>query len=149
MRTLFATLILIALSSGSFANDAQPTEKAETAKINFQEPPYWMFSYDEFQGLRDEQKKTYLEGFLKLAKKLPATSTLTKKDLDEAGVWDESWENLMTKVYRDCATKEAQALCDDIAEVRMDVLRAYGNKKLENRAAAEATESKTSKSKPH
>lgn len=123
------------------------TVRAEDAKIDFSAPPFWMFSYDEFQGLRDVQKKVYLNEFHGKARKLPSLSSLKQKEVDEAAGWEETWDSLMTKVYGDCGKKENSAICHGLEEVRFDVLDSYGNQKLENRVALEVEREKKARKK--
>lgn len=143
MKTLLVTSLLLVLSLQAFAQPVTGRSANEPSSVNFEEPPFIMFSYDEFSDVRDVQKKAYLESFMKKVTRLPSLETLKPAQLEEASVWEESWVALMEKTYSDCQLKENDAVCRDLTQIRLDVLDLYANQKLENREAAAAQAAKS------
>ncbi|MFS4460364.1 hypothetical protein [Bdellovibrio sp. HCB2-146] len=109
--------------------------KTDESRIDFNKPPFWMFTYDEFADLNQEQKDFYLEKFLSKLKDIPLLQEVTKTELNEAAEWAASWKDLQVKLYRYCQDKQALKKCENIADVRLQALDLFSNQSEANRKA--------------
>ena len=92
----------------------------EDSHPEMREPPFWLSSYDEFHQLRAKQKELYLKA-LKAQKKSPAFA-VTDAEIEAAEGYDAAWDALRLKVYSTCADSAQLQLCNDLAQIRIDVL---------------------------
>lgn len=117
--------------------------KAESSSINFQEPPFWMMTYDEFHQLQDFQKDFYSRQLLLEVKKLGLLNSPKEAQMKEAGEWAESWLQIQTSVYRACQSQDNLKTCKKLASARLKTFELAENQKWENRKAR-ASHSETS-----
>ncbi|WP_413290287.1 hypothetical protein [Bdellovibrio sp. HCB337] len=119
---LFIVVVLVNFLAASLAmagKDILPSQEPDSSPINMSEPPFWMSSYDAFKDLRESQKDYYLEKVLPLITQIPSLNKKTKKDLDEAREWYQSWDQIRKKVYIYCQDKSVEKTCNEIADVRL------------------------------
>ncbi|MBO9665552.1 MAG: hypothetical protein J7501_01905 [Bdellovibrio sp.] len=149
-------VIALAFSLTSFAEEvaappgaAAKDKEAPGEQIDMSEPPYWMFSYEEFHDLQQMQKDLYMEKLLPNLAKVPRLDPVSKKELEDAGEWFQSWNRIQRKVYEACQDKEMLVTCEELSDIRLEALDMLSNKKLENRKAdeIEAKSKKPKKSK--
>lgn len=119
----------------SAAKVIDATIKTGEDRINFDVPPFWMFTYDEFADLNQEQKDFYLEKFFPQLKDIPLLQEVTKSELNDAAEWAASWKDLQVKLYRYCQDKQAVKKCETIAETRIQALDLFSNQSEANRKA--------------
>lgn len=139
MKRLSLSLLLIFLLSASinilFFHKAE-AEQDQSSTIDLSEPPFWMFSYDEFKDLQNDQKSFYLGQVESELKKIPTLNSLTKDGIKEASEWSEGWDIMQRKLYRACTEKSHQKTCERLADLRVQALDMHSNKKMENRQAS-------------
>lgn len=114
-QALWLTLGLVVMTGPS----------AFAQKIDFDSPPFWMPSYDEYLDWQTEQKRYYEREFTTLAQKFENLKSLREQKVLEAGESEETWQYLMRKVYKECLGDNAKAnqkLCAAIADVRIKAL---------------------------
>ncbi|MBS1968863.1 MAG: hypothetical protein JSU04_01060 [Bdellovibrionales bacterium] len=135
---VFCAIIVLNLLAASLAfasKDILPSQEPDSTPIDMSKPPFFMSSYDTFHDLQDSQKDFYLANILPLLNKIPSLSQKTKKDLDEARDWYQSWDQIRKKVYEYCQDQTVQKTCDEIADVRLKTFDLFANQKYENRMA--------------
>lgn len=133
---LFTFVLNMVIVDYSFAATIIAADKkTDENPINFDEPPFWMPSYDEFADLDKEQKDYYLAHFLPQLKDVPLLNEVSKDQLQDASEWAASWKDLMVKVYRFCQDKSATKKCESISETRLEALDLNANQSESNRKA--------------
>lgn len=136
MKTWIVSLVLItgtyafAEKEHSTTAEVKPavTEKAESTKIDFTEPPYWMPSFDEISDLAWSQKNFYFKKALPHLKKLEAHKKTSENDLKDWVADRGEWEKLMTDVYTECNKKTPDKICKKLEDVRIDAINLEGRK---------------------
>ena len=111
-------------------------EPEQSSNIDLSEPPFWMFSYDEFKDLQQDQKSFYLSHIETELKTVPSLKDVTKAGLSEASQWHEGWNIIQRKFYRACQEKDHQKTCERMENLRLQALEMHSNQKKENRQAS-------------
>jgi len=113
-RSLYFCLLLTLSSAGATA--------ASNKKIDFQEPPFWMTSFAEFQDLRQKQKDFYVDQLASVLTTVPELKTIDKATLLQSAKKTSHWDSVMTEVYRFCNQSKNQKVCERIADTRLKTL---------------------------
>lgn len=145
---LLAFVINVLASEYSQAAKVIDGSKESTIQaVNFDEPPFYMFTYDEFADLQSFQKDFYLEKFRVALAQVPALQNTTKENMKEAAEWADSWKQMQTKLYQFCGEKDSQKVCDDISDIRIQALDMFAlhQSKADRQAASIEAEAKKKK----
>ena len=136
LTVLIFVVNVLASEYSNAATIIDGTKESTLPKIDLSKPPFYMFSYEEFTDLQQEQKDFYLEKFQVALAQVPALQNTTKENLKDAAEWNETWDKMAIKLYEFCGEKDSQKVCDDISEIRLDALYMNGNESKANREAA-------------
>lgn len=138
MKKLITSFILL-VSIAAFAEKTKteatevtttppPAASAESEKIDFAEPPYWMPSFDEISDLAWSQKNYYFKNALPLLKKMNSYNKTSEADLKNWVADRTDWEKLMTNVYTECTKPTPDKSCKKLEDVRVDAINLEGRK---------------------
>lgn len=109
---------------------------------NFSEPPFWLFSYEEFTDMQANQKKLYLRELMPLLKKVPEFKKIKESSVASWSANKTDWEEMMDKVYKHCSQKSAPKYCEKMADIRLKAINMEANQSEENRKAEVEAEKK-------
>jgi hypothetical protein len=121
MRFLIFLILFIPTLGMAAGNDKDPEAVAQ--EIDFSEPPFWMFTYDEYSDLQEPQKKFYLENAGPAIRKIDGLENILQSKLDEAPEWYKSWDGIAKQVYIACRNEKLNGACKELAAVRVSTLK--------------------------
>lgn len=123
MRRLLVFLLIFAFSNSFAEGKVEKDPEALPEAIDFSEPPFWMFTYDEFSDLQPFQKKYYIEKALPAIRKIEGMEDLASARWMEASEWYKTWDAIAKQVYVACRTKKLESRCRDLASIRKEALK--------------------------
>lgn len=117
------TMIHLGAAQLVFAEKAAPSAPVQSvASIDMENPPFWLFSFEEFSDLQEEQKSFYITNLHSKLSKVPSLKQKTKVQLSDALQTENSWDQIRRKVYEFCQKKSALKTCEGLADVRLQAL---------------------------
>jgi hypothetical protein len=146
MKIIFACLIFLsAAASAEELSLLELSEKGNAAReVDITEGPFYMMNFFEITEIDESQRSFYLEkvpqklSSMKTSSLNPVVDKVSEKDLRNAALDQQTWEDLMKKTWRLCAEPMNRKLCDELEQDRLDTLERRGRQRLEDRQAKAA-----------
>lgn len=125
LMSLLALMLLLQVQP-AMAKDLSPDADLGPT-INMSKPPFWLSSYDEFNDFQEDQKEHYVEELLPKLSAIPNLKEMSKAQLQEASEWYQGWNSMRVKIYQYCLDKSTKPVCEDIGNVRIEVLEMHSH----------------------
>lgn len=123
MRYLFILLLCLVAPLSAFSSQVEKDPEALPEEVDFSEPPFWMFTYDEFSDLQGFQKRYYVKNAGPAIRKIEGLESVSQEKWQEASEWYKTWDHIARRVYIACRSPKLEKSCKALASVRKEALK--------------------------